>query len=261
MMNRINLKFKQLRKKKKKALIVYIMAGHSSISLTEKLVLSLEKCGVDLIELGVPFSDPLADGPIIQEADTYTLNKGVNLGDVLNLAKRLRKKTEIPLILMLYYNLILNFGEEKFVRKATACGIDGIIVPDLPVEEARNLISISRRRNLATIFFVTPTSSSRRMKLAIANSSGFIYYIARTGVTGKKTDITSAISTHVRRIRKISRRPVCVGFGIKTASQIKSIARFADGAIVGSAVVKIISRTMELAAVKKVSKFVRGLSV
>ncbi|MBU2540959.1 MAG: tryptophan synthase subunit alpha [Candidatus Omnitrophica bacterium] len=262
MKNRIQSKFKALKKHKHKALIAYIMAGDPSIGMTEKIVLSLEKCGVDLIELGVPFSDPLADGPTIQAADTRTLKKGINIENVFALSKKLRKRTQIPLILMIYYNLILNVGEERFTRLASASGIDGLIVPDLPPEEARNLIKCCRRFNLATIFFVAPTSSTKRIRSAVSNSTGFIYYISRTGVTGKKTEIGYELNKQIKKIKKLTKKPICVGFGIRTREQVRMIKEIADGVIVGSAIVDVISRySRDKQILDKVEGFLGRLDV
>jgi tryptophan synthase alpha chain len=262
MTNRINLKFSKLKKANKKALIVYIMAGVPNINFSQKLVLALEQNGVDLVELGVPFSDPLADGPIIQQAGTRALKHAVNIAAVFSLAKRIRAKTQIPLILMLYYNLILHLGEEKFCKQAKFSGIDGLIVPDLPIEEAQSLKRTCRKNNLATIFFVTPTSSFKRVKRAIFASTGFIYYISRTGVTGKKTKLADTLKAQIRQIRRISKKPVCVGFGINSQEQVRAINRIADGCIIGSAVVAWTLKNIEQnKMIDNISKFVRSLNV
>lgn len=262
MTNRIDKKFRDLRKNHKKALIVYIMSGLPNIKFTEKLVLNLENSGADLIELGVPFSDPVADGPVIQEASVRALKKGINLNDVFALVGRIRKKTQIPIVLMLYYNLILHFGEKRFVKAASACGVDGIIVPDLPVEEADSLIKFSRSFNLATIFFVTPTSSLERLRKSSGLSSGFVYYISRTGVTGANTELTANLGSQIKRIRKFTKKGVCVGFGINNPRQVRLINKVSDGAIVGSAVVKImLEEKPENIISKKISNFVRSLNV
>jgi tryptophan synthase alpha chain len=259
-MNRISLKFKKLRKQKKKALIVYIMAGDPTLSATERLVLALEKAGADIIELGVAFSDPIADGAIIQAAGKRALEAGATLGKVFNLAKKLRRKTQIPLVLMLYYNLILHMGEKRFVKSCQRCGVDGVIIPDLPVEEAKTLIKLSKACGVATIFFVTPTSNKKRMKHSVQAASGFIYYISRTGVTGAATKFSKELRIHVRQIKRATNKPVCVGFGIRSRQQIALIQKIADGAIVGSAVVEKISRyTKSPKLIENVTQFVRRL--
>ncbi len=259
-MNRIKNKFNQLRKANKKALIAYIMAGHPSLDSTKKLVFALEESKVDLIELGVPFSDPIADGPVIQKAAARALKNKVNIKNTLILVQQIRKVSQIPLILMLYYNLILNYGEEKFVKDSKAFGVDGLIVPDLPIEEAKSLIRFCKKYGLARIFFVTPTSSLKRIKMAALASNGFIYYIARTGVTGAKTKISKDLSLQIKRIKKLTHQPICVGFGIRNLNQLRKVNRIADGGIIGSALVDIISKYSEShQLINKVSRFVGRL--
>lgn len=261
-MNRISQKFKYLKRENKKALIVYIMAGDPSLSATERLVPAIEKSGADLIELGVPFSDPIADGAIIQAAGKRALEKGATLQKVFSLVGRLRGKTKVPLVLMLYYNLILHFGEEKFILACRRFGVDGLIVPDLPVEEAINLRRLSKDKGIATIFFVTPTSNRKRMMRACLASSGFVYYISRTGVTGAKTSVSQELKKQIKMIKRVSKKPICVGFGIRDKKQVAMINKFADGCIIGSAIVEEISRyALSPQLVGKVSQFIRRLRV
>ena len=260
-MNRIDQTFKKLRQHKKKAFIAFITAGDPNLKATHDLVLSFEKAGVDIIELGVPFSDPMADGPTIQASSLRALQKGTTLKKVLDLVKRLRLKTQIPLCFMTYYNIIFHYGEEKFVKDAKACGVDGIIIPDLPVHEAKTLRSFAQEFNLSTIFFVAPTTSNDRIKSIAQASSGFIYYISLTGVTGVKQALPSSIIADLKRIKRITNKPVCVGFGISSALQVKAINRVADGVIVGSAIVKEIQKcTKDKDLVSKIAKFVKSLS-
>ena len=188
-MNRIDRKFKELRGKKKKAFIAFITAGDPNLKTTEELVLAFEKAGVDIVELGVPFSDPLADGPTIQASSQRALNKGVTLLKVFDLIKRLRQKTEIPIALMMYYNPIFHLGEKNFVAKAVQSGVDGVIVPDLPPEEAKTLTALARKNGLSTIFFISPTTTRSRMKKNVNASTGFVYYISLTGVTGARKNL------------------------------------------------------------------------
>ncbi len=180
-MNRVNKKFKELGKKK--ALIIYITAGYPSLSKTKELILELEKNGVDIIELGIPFSDPLADGPTIQLASERALKNHVSLKDVIALVRDVRKKTEIPLVFMTYYNPVFHFGVDRFVNEAALAGVDGVIIPDLPPEEAKALIKYSKKENFADIFLLTPTSSDERIRIISKASSGFIYYVSLTGVS------------------------------------------------------------------------------
>lgn len=260
--NRIEKKFKELRAGKKKALIVFITAGYPSLNITEKLILEFSEIGVDIVELGVPFSDPLADGPVIQESSQEALKKNVHLADILNLARKVRKKVNIPICLMTYYNPIFCFGEEKFAKAAYSCGVDGVIIPDLPPDEGRSFIKIANSYKLDVVCFISPTTSEKRMKYISSVSKGFIYYVSLTGVTGPRQKLPSGIKDSLKKIKNITKKPVCVGFGVSNASQIKEIYRSADGVIIGSAIVKKIKDNIGKAhLVKKVSAFVSGLKV
>jgi len=259
-MNRIEQRFHALKRQNKKAFIVFITAGYPNLRTTYKLVLEFAKIGVDIIELGVPFSDPMADGPIIQEASQAALKKGVNLNGILNLVKTVRKDIDIPICLMTYYNPVFCFGEEGLARKAAACGVDGIIIPDLPPEEGNSLIKSARRFNLDTIFFISPTSTRERIKFVSGVSRGFIYYVSLTGVTGPRQNLPGDIINNVKKIKKLTHKPVCVGFGVSRPEQVKAIHKIADGVIVGSAIVKKIKENIgkpDLA--KRIGKFVSGL--
>ncbi len=238
MKSRIGKEFKKILSKKDKAFIPYIMAGYPDIQRTKEMVRILEDCGADIIELGVPFSDPLADGPAIQKAAQKALDAGVTLHTVIELVSTLRDNTAIPIILMTYYNPIFKYGEEKFVRDASASGVDGIIVPDLPPDEADTLIRLSRKMDFDTIFLLAPTSNEDRIRKVSRASSGFIYYVSITGITGSKLSMDSSIESHIAKIRKMSGKPVAVGFGISTPEEAAAVSRFADGVIVGSAIVK-----------------------
>ncbi len=259
-MNRIDLTFKKLRQQKKKAFIAFITAGDPNLKATYDLVLALEKAGADIIELGVPFSDPMADGPTIQASSMRALQKGASLNKVLNLVKQLRLKTQIPLCLMTYYNIIFAHGEERFVREAVSCGVDGVIIPDLPVTEAGSLRKYASKANLATVFFIAPTTSNDRIKPIAQASSGFIYYVSLTGVTGAREALPATVGADIKRIKKFTNKPVCVGFGISNAAQVKSMSKVADGVIVGSAIVKQINRyAKDKNLAPKISRFVKSL--
>lgn len=261
-MNRIELKFKELRKNKEKALIAFITAGYPSLSVTEKLVLKLAEAGVDIVELGVPFSDPLADGPVIQESSQSALKKNVHLIDILKLVKRVRKSTEIPICLMTYYNPVFCFKEEKFVSMALECGVDGVIIPDLPPEEGKGLIKYANKKKLDVVCFVSPTTSRDRIKHIAALSKGFIYYVSLTGVTGPRQKLPLGLVNNLKLIKGLTNKPVCVGFGISTRAQVKQINRIADGVIVGSAIVKKIKENINSKdLVERVGGFVRSLKV
>lgn len=237
-MSRIGAKFREILGRRGKAFIPYIMAGDPGIGRTAELVRILEDCGADIIELGVPFSDPLADGPTIQKAAQTALAQGMTLGRVIEFVSDLRKTTQIPVILMTYYNLIFRYGEEKFARDAAEAGVDGMIVPDLPPDEAAALMLFSKKSGLDIIFLLAPTSTEERIKKVSRSSRGFIYYVPITGITGAKLSMDASIEAHVARIRQETGKPVAVGFGISTPEEALEVSRFADGVIVGSAIVK-----------------------
>lgn len=259
-MNRIQERFEELKKEDKKAFIVFITAGYPNLKITRELILEFARIGVDIIELGVPFSDPLADGPIIQESSGVSLKRGTNINDILNLVKKVRKDIETPICLMTYYNPIFCFGEARFMKKACASGIDGIIVPDLPPEEGKSLIKLADRFNLNTIFFLSPTSPLERIKFVSRVSKGFIYYVSLTGVTGLRRSLSSDLKHNLKVIKKNTHKPVCVGFGVSSHIQVKQVYKVADGVIVGSAVIKKIKENIGKAGlVKKVSEFISSL--
>ena len=261
MMNRIDLKFNELRQAKKKAFIAYITAGDPDLKRTIELVPALEKAGADIVELGVPFSDPLADGPVIQNASFRALQKGVTPLKILDAVRKIRKVSSVPIALMTYYNPVFHFGEEKFVRAAKAAGVDGLIVPDLPIEEAGALRLVAQLEDMATVFFLSPTTTRERMPAVVRAATGFIYYLSVTGVTGARQKTPSDIAGNIRKIRRLTNKPVCVGFGISTPEQVRAVARVADGVIVGSAIVKEVAKNADRAdMVKRVARFVRNLS-
>ena len=244
-MSRIEKKFREVLGRNGKAFIPYIMAGDPNLERTRELVGILEECGADVIELGVPFSDPLADGPTIQKAAQRALGEGVTLGKVIGFVGSLRKTTQIPIVLMTYYNLIFRYGEERFVRDAYSAGVDGIIIPDLPPDEAGSLLSFSKNTGFDIIFLVAPTSTGERIKKVARASRGLIYYVSITGITGSKLSVDASIGSHIAKIRQTSRKPVAVGFGISTPEEASEIAKIADGVIVGSAIVKRVEDTDE----------------
>lgn len=237
-MNRIDKVFKKLKAQNKKAFIPYVMAGDPSLERTVEIVLMIEKCGADIVELGVPFTDPLADGPTIQRAAERALNSGVTLKKVIGLVGELRRQTQIPLVLMTYYNPVFKYGEEEFVSDAVNAGVDGVIIPDLPPDEADGLIKLSKKAGLATIFLLAPTSTGDRIRKAAKASSGFIYYVSITGTTGSKLMLDSTLKESVSNVRRISEMPVAVGFGVSAPDEAKAVSEIADGVIIGSAIVK-----------------------
>jgi tryptophan synthase alpha chain len=242
----------------RKALITYITAGDPSLPVTEKLVYELANAGADIVELGIPFSDPLADGPVIQESHQRALKKNVSLADVFKLVVRLRKKTNIPLCFMLAYNLILQYGEEKFYTDCARVGVDGVIVPDLTPEELRitnDELRIKEGSGIDRIFLVAPTSPEQRMKLAAEKSSGFVYLVSVAGITGKRQALSADLGALVVKVKRYTKLPIAVGFGISTPAQAKEAARAADGVIVGSAIVDLIGK----GKVKQVPRLVAAL--
>jgi len=259
-MNRIDKKFRQLKKQKKKAFITFITAGYPSLKVTEKLIYEFSRRGVDIIELGVPFSDPLADGPMIQESSQYALDMSTHLGDILSLVRRVRKHTDIPICLMTYYNPVFCYTEKKFIRQAKLSGVDGVIIPDLPPEEGVALRREAKKSDLATIFFIAPTTSPKRIKFISRASTGFIYYVSLTGVTGARKSLPRELLDNLKRVSRQVNRPLCVGFGISSPEQIKQISKVSSGVIVGSAIVRKIKHNLKNPnLVKRVGSFVSSL--
>ncbi len=252
-MSRIEQKFKYLKKADMKALIPYIMAGDPSLDATEKLVLDLEKSGADIIELGVPFSDPLADGPTIQLAAERSLKNGTTLRNVLDLVKKIRESSDIPIILMLYYNLVFKFGNERFIRNAAKSGVDGVIIPDLIPDEAGEFIPLARRYGLDTVFLLAPTSTDERIKKVVTASTGFTYYVSMTGITGSSLSMDKNMKNTLKKIKAAAKTPIAVGFGISNPEEASEVAKLADGVIIGSAIVKRISQG------KSINSFVKSL--
>ena len=237
--SRIKKGFDELRKRGVKAFIPYVMCGDPTLEKTEEMVRILEEAGADMIELGVPFSDPLADGPVIQAAATRALAAGVNLRTAIDFVGRIRQRTGLPLILMTYYNPVFRYGLESFSVDAARAGVDGVIVPDLPVEEAGGLIKSARRHGMDTIFLAAPTSGEERLKKVARASRGFIYFVSMTGITGARLEVSGGLSASVSKLREFSGgRPVAVGFGVSTPEEAAMVAGLADGVIVGSAIVK-----------------------
>ncbi|GKS58390.1 tryptophan synthase alpha chain [Nitrospira sp.] len=259
-MSRLASTFSALAAKGEKALITYIMAGDPCLADTERLVLSLDQAGADIIELGVPFSDPIADGPVIQQAADRALKSGTSMLKILAMVASLRARTQIPLVLMAYYNTIHAVGEAAFCQQAAAAGIDGVIVPDMPVEEAGPLKSAATPAGLDVIFLLAPTSTAARRTMVARESHGFVYYVSLTGITGAKLGDLGDVETNVARIKRVGRVPVSVGFGVATPEDAKRIARMADGVIVGSALVKRVAELpQDPGALDRILDFVRSL--
>jgi tryptophan synthase alpha chain len=214
------------------------MSGDPSLSKTKEIVLLFEECGADIVELGVPFSDPLADGPTIQRASERALQKGTTLRNVITLVNDLREVTNIPLVLMTYFNPVFTYGSANFIRDAKNAGVDGVIIPDLPPDEAGDFVRVSRTLRLDTIFLLAPTSTESRIRKVIKSSCGFIYYVAITGITGSSLLIDGSMEILIAHIRKYTPNPIAVGFGVSTPEDAANIAKLSDGVIVGSAIIK-----------------------
>jgi tryptophan synthase alpha chain len=258
--NRLDTTFARLKAKGEKALIAYIMAGDPSLQDTERLVPELERAGADVIELGVPFSDPIADGPVIQQAAERALRSGTSLRKILAAVASLRRSTQIPLVLMAYYNTIHAFGESDFCRAATGAGVDGLIVPDMPPEEAGALDAHASNAGLHLIYLLAPTSTPDRRAMVARRSRGFIYYVSLTGITGAKLMDWNGVRQNVGKILKATTVPVAVGFGVATPEDAAKAGEIADGVIVGSAIVRQIGDHQQDARMAEhVGRFVRSL--
>jgi tryptophan synthase alpha chain len=262
---RIGNLFAARRAEGRKVFIAYLTAGDPTPAHTAQLVLALEHGGADLIELGVPFSDPIADGPVIQRASYRALEAGATLAGLLETVKEIRRHSEIPLLLFSYLNPLMRHGFGNLAREAAESGIDGVLLTDLSVEEAAEPVKRLREHSLDTVFLAAPTSSERRLRLVAEHSSGFIYLVSRTGVTGQQASLSSALAPLVERIRPLTDLPLAVGFGIGRPDQVAEAARLADAVVVGSAIVQFIethgktsSDPGDLAA--KLETFTRGLT-
>jgi len=244
-MGRIERKFSYLRDKGEKALIVYLTAGDPSLGYTREIILGLDAAGVDFVEIGVPFSDPTADGPIIQAASQRALQNGVTLPDILDMIESLRKVSEIPIILFGYYNPIFIYGNEKFAIRAKEVEVDGILVVDLPPEESVELRRYTDRSGIDFISLIAPTTSTERARRISRQATGFLYYISITGVTGTVRPRVVDIKRDVERIGKITTLPLVVGFGISTPQQAGEIAPYVNGIVIGSAFVRLIEENRD----------------
>ena len=244
-MNRIDEKFARLRKEGGKAFIPFITCGDPDPSMSEKIVLTLERAGADIVELGVPFSDPIADGSTIQASSQRALNNKVNLRRVLQVVRSIRRRSEIPLALLTYFNPIYQMGIRQFVREAKKAGVDGVIIPDLPLEETGRLKNFMDEEGLDLILLVAPTSVDERIKMVGQLSGGFIYVVSVTGTTGAREKVPYPVRKLILQIKKYTNKPICLGFGISTPEQVKVIRTWVDGIIVGSALIKVIEKNLK----------------
>jgi tryptophan synthase alpha chain len=258
--DRIAEKFAHLRDRSRTGLFPYLMAGFPSLEVTEELVPALVEAGADGIEIGVPFSDPLADGATIQAAGFHALQQGVTLADCVNLVQRLRDRIpDTPLMLMGYYNPILSFGLERFCQEARSATVDGLIVPDLPAEEAGPLSEQSNAHGIHVIPLLAPTSTEERIGMVCAAASGFIYCVSVTGVTGARDTLGSQVPELVERVRRHTSLPVSVGFGVSTREHLQEVGKVADAVMVGSALVRIIQDSPRDEIVARASRFVEEM--
>jgi len=256
----IKQKFDELQAQGKKAFIAYIPYGFPTIKQTKDILLTLQTCGVDIIELGIPFSDPVADGPVIQEAASIALKNGANTKNLFVTVNKIKKDIKIPLALMTYYNPIFRFGVEKFFKSMNAAGVSGILTVDLPIDEAREYIKKAKKYKIETVFFITPVTPLSRAKKIIKATQGFIYYISVTGTTGVREIAYGSLANHIKQLKKETALPICVGFGVHTKEQFANIFKFSDGAIIGSAIVKFIKENhSKHDFLDKLKKYVKSL--
>ena len=241
-MNRVDKKFYDLKSKKKPAFIPFLTAGDPDLQTTKALILELEKRGADIIELGFPFSDPIADGPIIQSSYYKALARGTKVAQILDMVSELRTKSEIPIVSMVSYSMVFKGGCLAFIEKAVKAGLDGLTIPDLPVEENPELFGAAKKNDFKLVCFVAPTTTDERMCLITKKSQGFLYYISVVGITGVRDNLPDDIIKNITKLKSITETPVAVGFGVSTPEQAKLVGGIADGVIVGSAIMKEIER-------------------
>jgi len=257
MSNRISSVFDQLKNKGKKALITFITGGDPDIETTEKLILAMAEAGADIIEIGIPFSDPVAEGVVIQEANKRAIEGGCTVDKLFSMVKRLREKTDIPLLFMTYANPIYVYGKDKFMTKCKEVGIDGIIVPDVPFEEKDEFAGECNRHDIYLISMIAPTSGERAEKIA-REAKGFLYCVSSLGVTGTKSEINPKVVELINEVKEVSSVPCAIGFGISTPEQARNMSAISDGVIVGSAIVKLVAKSGK-DSVDPVKNFVREL--
>jgi tryptophan synthase alpha chain len=252
---RIGKLFETLKQQKRCGMIAYLTAGDPNPEATPELVAALERGGADLIELGVPFSDPIADGPVIQQAGDRAIAAGTTLAKVLQMAVEIRKRSEIPLLLFTYLNPALRYGFDRLAHDAKAAGIDGCLLIDASVEEAADYVKVTRAAGLDTVFVAAPTSTDARLKLVAQYSSGFVYMVSRTGITGEQQNISDGALPLIARMRQFTDLPLALGFGVSTPEQVGSLAGHVDAVVIGSAIVRQIH-----ADASKLESFMRGLT-
>ena len=254
--------FSKLRRKKEKALVPFVVIGDPDYNTSLKIVKTIIDSGADVLELGFPFSDPIADGPTIQAADVRSLKKGINTDKCFKFIKKIREITDIPIGLLVYYNLIYQRGTKKFFYDCKLARVTSVLAADTPVEESDEIISAARKHKIDTVFIVSPLTDNKRLKLILKKCRGFVYIVSRLGVTGARTDLKESTLNLIRRVRKKTKLPLCVGFGISKPEHIQAVCKAgADGAIVGSAVAKIIEDNQKIkkSMLKKIESYITSL--
>ncbi|MEG0295645.1 MAG: tryptophan synthase subunit alpha [Clostridium sp.] len=236
-MNRIDRKFHYLKENSKKALIPFVTCGELSVEETANLVVEIDKTGASIVEIGVPYSDPLADGPVIQESYCRALKNGTKLKDVFKCVELIREESEIPLVIMVYYNIVFSYGVERFLSKISEVGVDGIIVPDIPLEERHDIMEICNNEGVHLIPLVAPTSKER-IKAITNESKGFVYCVSSNGTTGERSKLNDGVNEYLNTVKSLTDLPICVGFGISSRDIVNKVKNHCDGVIVGSAVVR-----------------------
>jgi len=250
-MTRIGRMFEQLQRDGRKGMVAYLTAGDPSPARTPALVDALVRGGADLIELGVPFSDPIADGPVIQLAGERALKAGTTLKGVLEIAARIRERSEVPLLLFTYLNPVMRYGVERLAADAAQCGIDGCLLIDASVEEAHDYVAAMQKHGLDTVFLAAPTSTPRRLELMAKYSSGFVYLVSRTGVTGERESLSNQVGPLIEAVRKVTKLPIAVGFGISRPEHVQELGSQVEAVVVGSAIVRTIERNLDNPALEQ----------
>lgn len=258
-MNRIDERFRRLRAEKRGGFIPFITAGDPDAETTVELIVRLADAGADVIELGVPFSDPVADGPVIQRASERALAHGTGVGEALEMVAAARERTQVPIVLFSYFNPLLQYGLERLALDAADAGADGVLVTDLAPEAGAGFIESLRARDLHMILLVAPTTSDARLRIIAERAGGFVYAVSRAGVTGARAELSREAEHLVRRVRAVTELPVAVGFGVSTPEHVRDVWRYADAAVVGSAIVRVIEEAKSGEAVARVEEFARSL--
>lgn len=257
--NRIDIAFDNLRREGKKGLITYITAGDPDMDATAELIVEMEKWGADIIELGIPYSDPLADGPVIQRSAARALNNGVKIADIMNMVRSIRRITQVPLIYLVYYNSVFKYDIERFVREAFDVGIDGIIIPDLPLEERGEVFDITKQYGIHLIPLVAPTSHERISKI-VENAGGFVYCVSTTGVTGERERIQTDIKAYMEEVSRYTDMPKAIGFGISSPDMALQLKNYCDAIIVGSAIVSLLEKAGSRdEALERIRRFMKNI--